>query len=133
MSKKKAKEVHVEITEKDYRAEADVEEEFRVRPGRHKLTRGGFLQRHPNFKPEDTNLSNCKVRITMFIDADVLEHFKHRATQPNAAPYQTQINNELRSIMEHSGSGAPYSSLVNDDRFITAVAQRVQERRVKRG
>ncbi len=101
--------------------------------GLRRLPHGSFKARHPNFKPEDTNPSNCKVRVTMYVDANVLEYFKKRATEPNAAPYQTQINNELRVIMERSETGAPYSSLVNDERFIMAVAERVQERRVKRG
>ena len=76
--------------------------------------------------PEETELRNCKVKITMFIDADVLEHFKARAAQPNAAPYQTQINNELRAAMDRDKDGA-YSLLLNDERFIAAVAERIQK------
>jgi uncharacterized protein (DUF4415 family) len=37
-------------------------------------------------------LSDCKVRITINLDADVLEYFKQRAAAPHSAPYQTQIN-----------------------------------------
>ena len=81
--------------------------------------------------PGEAKLSDCKVRVTMYLDADVLEYFKGRATQPNAAPYQTQINQELRTVME-GGSGA-YASLVEDERFITAVAERVRGRRARRG
>ena len=84
-------------------------------------------------KPGETNLSECKVRLTMYLDADVLEYFKERAAHPHAAPYQTQINAELRAVMERGGNGAPYSSLVADDRFIAAVAERVHESRAKRG
>jgi uncharacterized protein (DUF4415 family) len=86
-------------------------------------------------QPGEVSLADCKVRVTMYLDADVIEHFKERAAQPNAAPYQTQINSELRTVMERKkgGSGAPYASLIEDDRFINAVARRVQERRVKRG
>ncbi len=36
----------------------------------------------------------------MFVDGDILQHFKKRAEAPNAAPYQTQINQELRRAME---------------------------------
>jgi uncharacterized protein (DUF4415 family) len=81
----------------------------------------------------EAKLSDCKVRVTMYLDADVLEYFKGRAALPNAAPYQTQINGELREIMERGGEGAPYSSLVDDDRFIAAVADRVRGHRARRG
>lgn len=84
-------------------------------------------------EPGEAKLSDCKVRVTMYLDADVLEHFKNRATHAHAAPYQTQINSELRAVMERGNKGAPYSSLVEDDRFIAAVAKRVQERRARRG
>lgn len=41
-----------------------------------------------------------KDKITLLIDSDVLEHFEKRSQEKNAAPCQTQINNELRRIME---------------------------------
>jgi uncharacterized protein (DUF4415 family) len=84
-------------------------------------------------EPGQVSLSDCKVRVTMYLDADVLEYFKGRAARPNAAPYQTQINSELRAIMERGGAAAdPYASLVNDERFISAVAERLGGRRRKR-
>ena len=57
-------------------------------------------------EPGEVKLSDSKVRVTMYLDADVLEYFKGRAAQPNAAPYQTQINGELRAVMER-GAGDP--------------------------
>ena len=83
-------------------------------------------------KPEDLRPSNTKVRVTMYLDLDVLNYFKERAAAPHAAAYQTQINSELRRIMEGNDNGASYSSLVNDDRFIAAIAERVQEHRKHR-
>jgi hypothetical protein len=65
----------------------------------------------------------------MYLDADVLEYFKQRAAQPHAAPYQTQIDSELRNVMERTDKGSRYSSLVEDEGFISAVAERVRERR----
>lgn len=41
-----------------------------------------------------------KGKITLLIDSEVLEHFEKRAAKENAAPCQTQINDELRRIME---------------------------------
>lgn len=97
--------------------------------------RAAGLQRIPRrhvTQPGEVTLADCKVRVTMYLDADVLEYFKKRAAQPHAAPYQTQINNELRALMERHEKGTPYASLLNDEAFITAVAEKVQERRVKR-
>jgi len=68
----------------------------------------------------------------MYLDLDVLNYFKERAAAANAAPYQTQTNSELRRIMERNDHGTSYSSLVNDDRFIAAIAERVQEHRKRR-
>jgi uncharacterized protein (DUF4415 family) len=82
-------------------------------------------------EPGEVKLSDCKVRVTMYLDADVLEYFKGRAAKPNSAPYQTQINQELRAVMEHGGTS--YASLVEDERFISAVAERVRERKARRG
>ena len=86
------------------------------------------IPRRHQTQPGEINLRDCKVRVTMYVDGDVLEYFKRRAAQPHAAPYQTQINNELRAVMERD-QGDPFSSLVNDERFISAVAERLQKRR----
>jgi uncharacterized protein (DUF4415 family) len=83
--------------------------------------------------PGKSRLSGRKVKVTIYLDADVLEYFKGRAGLPNAAPYQTQINSELRAVMELNDKGTPYMSLVDNDRFIAAVAERLQRRRRRRG
>ena len=59
------------------------------------------IERRHFVKKGETKLSDCKVRITINLDADILEYFKDRAAGPNAAPYQTQINNELRRLMKN--------------------------------
>ncbi len=89
----------------------------RVPPGkRHRASR------------EETALENCKVRVTMYLDADLVEYFKRRAARPNAAPYQTQINSALRSFVAGSGPADDYSPLLQDERFLQAVAERVRAR-----
>lgn len=50
-------------------------------------------------KKDEVKLSDCKVKITINIDADILEYFKQRAAPPHSAPYQTRINNEPRNLM----------------------------------
>ena len=87
------------------------------------LPRGSFKS-----KPGATELKNCKVKVSMYIDADVLEYFRARAEQPNAAPYQTQINNELRNIMEN---GSPDTlrierDLLNDKKFLKALKKKLE-------
>lgn len=86
-------------------------------------------RQHP--QPGQMTLRDCKVKITINLDADVLEFFKARAAMPDAAPYQTQINNELRRVIERqsqsSETSIDYSALVNDKNFIEAVARRLAQ------
>lgn len=95
---KKAKEVIIDVTEKDFRRSKakGISEEALLKPGRHKfarraspLVRAGLLPATP---PK-------KTRISILLDEDLIEHFKKRAAAPNALPYQTQINNTLRAAM----------------------------------
>jgi len=105
-----------------------IQEEFQFRPERtQRMTREQFLKRHPKFDPETARV---KVQISIKLDQDVLEFFKQRAAEPNAAPYQTQINSELRSIMERRGqtakpSNGSFAVLLDDQDFIAAVAKKV--------
>jgi len=88
-----------------------------------RLPRGTFLAA----PGETTDPRKTKVRVTLYLDSDVLAYFKERAAQPNAAPYQTQINNELRSLMDN---GAPasfdYTHLLENRTLIAALAEKVQ-------
>lgn len=75
-----------------------------------------------------------KVRVTIYLDSDVLNYFKERAAQPNAAPYQSQINQELRAVMERDTAPVPtvdYMQLIQNKKFIAAIAEKVQEYTVK--
>ena len=65
----------------------------------------------------------------MYLDADIVEHFKARAARPDAAAYQTQINSALRSLLASDPVPSSYQRLVNDDRFISAIAKRLAGRR----
>ncbi len=83
-----------------------------------------------SFKPKKgaTNLENCKVKISMYLDADILEYFRARAGLPDAAPYQTQINNELRRVMEADTNGKAKldSSILDDTEFLRALKQKLE-------
>ncbi len=74
-----------------------------------------------------TNLENCKVKISMYLDADVVEYFRNRAEPPHAAPYQTQINNELRRIMENNSADAAskLNDILNNEEFLRALKEKL--------
>jgi uncharacterized protein (DUF4415 family) len=105
-----------------------VEAEFRF-PKRYRVVP---RERRHLAKPGETEPRNCKVRVSICLDADVIRSFKERAARPGAPPYQTQINAALREVIGHpraDGSTARDASiLLSDRRFIEAVAKRVSER-----
>ena len=78
------------------------------------------------------NQADAKIKMTMFIDYDVMQHFKKRAKAPNAAPYQTQINQELRAIMERDLAedenklDAVAERLANNPAFLNAISERLK-------
>jgi len=66
-----------------------------------------------------------KVRITIFIDNDILKFFKARAAKRGTPPYQTQINRALREYME--GSGPQGKGGLSDHKLISHLAERIAE------
>lgn len=82
-------------------------------------------------KPGDTDAKNCKVRVTMFLDLDILEFFKARAASPNAPAYQTQINAELRRVMEQTQVSAedPVTALNQATSLINAAREHIEANR----
>lgn len=116
----------VEITEKDHRQmiSEGADPKYALKPGHHTFRRGGFRERHPDF---DLKKAERKIRVNIMLDGDIVRHFKGLAAKPNAAPYQRQINNALRAYIEQcTDSPVDYSSLLDDERFIRAVAERVK-------
>lgn len=109
-------------------AELEVEEEFRFNPARaERLPRGVR-----------------KVRVSLYLDDDVVAYFKARAAQPEAAPYQAQINRTLREAMKRAravDAGAQPANeaqmreaLLADEQFIKTVAKEVARlRQASRG
>jgi uncharacterized protein (DUF4415 family) len=86
------------------------------------------IERRHFAKKGSIKLSDCKVRITINLDADILEYFKDRAEEPDAAPYQTQINNELRRLMKSGRKSVTSTAkeLLRDDNFIDALRDRLK-------
>ena len=65
---------------------------------RHIVDRWRYILVGSGHGPEAFEDRRTKVKTSMYIDLDVLDHFKSRSADDR--PYQTQINLELRRIME---------------------------------
>ncbi len=109
------------VTEEEYQAElaSGLNEDEVMKPGTYKVRRSPWAEKLKKAG---------KVKITIYLDGDVVEHFRVRAEQPNAAPYQTQINNELRKVME-TGSVKTASverDILNDKKFLKALKKKLE-------
>lgn len=132
---KKSDKITVVVTEEEFNADlaAGLDEDEVLPPGRHSFQRGSFLKRQ-GIDSGQVALP-AKVRISINLDQDIVTYFKERAARPNAAPYQTQINNTLREFMERDQMmdsetlPIPAQELLADPRFIDAVAERVLSRK----
>lgn len=80
------------------------------------------------------SLEKSKMRINIFLDSEIVHHFRKRAEKPNAAPYQTQINSELRAIMERDLAqekaeiDETAKRLLDDDEFLSSLAEKLKDR-----
>lgn len=125
---KKNKDVVVEVTKEQYDTQlaSGLSEDEILAPGKHTFRRGGFKERFPNYEAKAS-----KARINIYVDLDVLQHFRERAAEPNAAPYQTQINAELRKIMERDlvkdkeTIDATVKELLENDDFLEALTEKL--------
>jgi len=134
-SSKKAKKLWTkrELDEQHRRdPRAGVSEEFLYRPDR--AVPVPKDKRH-DARPGETDLRNVKVAIHIKLDADIVEFFKARASEPDAAPYQTQINNALREAMEARATPrsellvtAVAGKLLRDPTFIQSVRTKTRRR-----
>jgi hypothetical protein len=70
------------------------------------------------------------VRITIFIDNDILKFFKARAAKRGKPAYQTQINQALREYME--GSRPPTKGSQDERRLIAHLAEQVAQYAIAR-
>jgi uncharacterized protein (DUF4415 family) len=64
-----------------------------------------------------------KVRVNIYLDRDIVEHFKKQASALGADAYQTQINRVLRAAVEGSTAGQPDINI-----FADLIAQKVAAR-----
>jgi uncharacterized protein (DUF4415 family) len=80
---------------------------------------------------KDQAPDQAKVRVTIALDRDLVEHFKAEARKPGALPYQTQINQALRRLVfgEHAETETVKAALLEDEDFLNAVADELERRR----
>jgi uncharacterized protein (DUF4415 family) len=71
--------------------------------------------------------SRTKVRVTISLDRDVVEHFRKAAARRGALPYQTQINRALREVIEQSSTEHLKSALLKDKSFIRSLAREIAD------
>jgi len=71
-----------------------------------------------------------KLRINIMLDEDIVEHFKRCADHPNAAPYQTQINQALREVVGKAGQESAPDAQIEQiaERIAAKVAERLRRR-----
>lgn len=88
-----------------------------------KVKRRGAL---PGLRGQSSD--QAKVRITIALDRDVIEHFKEAAMRRGALPYQTQINQALRQAIKEPPAPSLKSELLKDEEFIRSLAREVAQR-----
>lgn len=99
-----------------------------------KVKRRGII---PKLATEKSN--GNKIRITISLDKDIIEHFKSEAKHPGAFPYQTQINLALREIVNQDHPSiyeeelAEFKSeLLNDPLFLRELAKKVKQQKPRK-
>jgi uncharacterized protein (DUF4415 family) len=69
-----------------------------------------------------------KVRISLYLDNDLLKWFKGRAQKPGSDTYQTLINKALRAYMEETQKEGPSikDELLQDEEFLSRLAKKLK-------
>lgn len=120
MPKAKEKEFVFEMTQEEYdKGLAKGWDEDDMLPvGKHTFRRSRFAEK----------LKGKKVKVSIYLDSDVVEYFRKRAEQPNAAPYQTQINSELRKVMDNDSldTASVERDMLNDKKFLKALKKKLE-------
>jgi uncharacterized protein (DUF4415 family) len=116
-----SKTMDVEYTEQDIQEmrEQGVSEDELPHIGIHKFRRSRFV----------TKRTDQKIKISIYLDADILDYFKQLAANPNSAPYQTQINNELRNIMnrkQQKPDEVVTLKMLENPKFLSTLAEKLK-------
>jgi uncharacterized protein (DUF4415 family) len=115
------KKITYTVTEDEYQAELaqGLTDDEVMKPGTYKVRRSSWAEKLKNAK---------KVKVSIYLDGEVVEYFRLRSEQPNAAPYQTQINNELRRVMEDDTSEKSKieTDILEDEDFLRALKKKLE-------
>ncbi len=118
---KTAKNLTFTVTEEDYHAELTqgLTKDEIMKPGTYKVRRSPWAEKLKKAK---------RVKVSIYLEDDILQYFRKRAEEPNAAPYQTQINNELRRIMENDSREVHSieSDILNNEEFLRALKEKLE-------
>lgn len=120
MPKNKEKEAVYEMTQEEYDEGSakgwNADDMLSV--GKHKFRRSGWAEK----------MKGSKTKVSIYLDNSVIEYFRERAEQPNAAPYQTQINNELRKIVESgpNETATVEQGILSDKKFLKALKKKLE-------
>ncbi len=117
-----SKELEAEYTEADIQEMRDqgVSEKDLPSVGKHTFRRSRFIAKR----------TEQKIKITIMLDADVLDFYKSQADEAGNLPYQTQINRELRKAMEKSQnhkSQVITMEMLENPQFISELADKLKK------
>ena len=120
MNKNKSEMVYIQ-TEEEYKkglAKGWTDEDM-LKPGTYQVRRSPWAAKLKNAK---------RIKVSIYLEDEVVTYFRQRAEQPNAAPYQTQINNELRRIMENDKNGKVNldKNILEDTEFLRALKEKLE-------
>ena len=117
----KDKELTFVQTEEEYQKglEKGWTDDDMLRPGTYKARRSPWAAKSKNSK---------RIKVSIYLEDEILQYFRLRAEQPNAAPYQTQINNELRRVMENDAREVQSieNDILNDEEFLRALKAKLE-------
>lgn len=118
------KEFSFEMTREKYEEmkERGIDEEAIPTVGKHT-----FRRRTHKLNPKD-----AKIKLTIFIEGDILQYFRKRAEKCDSKSFEIQINQELRRAMERDLAYEENKirdvaeSLINDPSFINAISEKLK-------
>lgn len=121
---KNSEERILEVTQEEYdeaMAKGWTDDDI-LKPGKHTFRR----------RTRKTNPADAKIKLTMFVDGDILQYFRKRAEKPESDEFQTLINQGLREIMEldlaveKEKLDNVAESLINNPSFINAISEKLK-------
>lgn len=78
---------------------------------------------------KNLTLKDCKSRVNIMLDADIIEFFKQQASAKGGLPYQTQINQALRQFMENAkepNNEVITMKMLDNPAFISTLAEKLK-------